>query len=1588
MTDTAAPDMRSQLSRALTSLKEMRVRLEAAEAAQAALREPIAIVGMGCRLPGASSPRALWELVRSGVDAITATPRDRWDARPLFDEAPDAAGKVATRWGGFLDEIDQFDAAFFGISPREAAQMDPQQRILLEVAWEALEDAGQSVDRLAGSDTGVFVGVHSHSDDYYTMQSADPEALDLYSGTGTSHSVLSGRLSYLFDLRGPSIAVDTACSSSLVAVHLAVQSLRAGESSLAMAGGVNVMIDPAFTMVASRMRMMSPRGRCRPFDVGADGFVRAEGCATVVLKRLSDAQAAGDRVHALIAGSATNQDGRSNGLTAPNSLSQQAVIRAALDNAGMSPRAIDVVESHGTGTPIGDPIEVEALAAVFSEVDGDGRRVALGSLKANMGHTEGAAGVAALVKTVLSMGAGEVPPMLHFEQLNPHLSLDDTPFVIPTEVMGWPTGSGTRTAGVSSFGWSGTNAHVIVTAPPAAAEDVAASDDQSSATTLLLPLSARSAGALNDLALAMRDLLAEADMDPARVCASAGRRRSHHDHRLAAVGHTCDDLVETLDAFLAGDEHRRLSIGTRRSGADPVAFVFPGQGGQWPGMARDLLADEPDFHHAFERCATAIAPYVDWSPFDVMTNPDGFRLEEIDVIQPTLFAVQVAMTAWWAGRGVTPDAVVGHSMGEVAAAHVAGVLSLDDASRVICARSRLLRSISGHGAMAVVELGVDTLREQLDGIEDRVAVAVSNSASSTVVSGDPATIDALIERWKASETFCRRVNVDVASHSPQVDPLLDELVKRLAPIRASSERAAFMSTVDADYASADSLGPGYWARNLRQSVRFGESVRRLIDDGYTRFVELGPHPMLVGAIEESLRDAGQDGVTLACMRRDSDGALDLTGALAGLYVHGRKLDWAQIQPDLAPVDLPAYPWQRERHWLAANPRTIRRGATDPVDEMIHVVDWRATDDAPAERDDAVTRWLVVASDGADPTTLCTQLRSAGTPCTSFTIDEVRSGVVADTLGEAADERVGVVVLAPTGPNPDARATAIAERLVGQITDVLRLAVDVDRHARRATLWIVTTGAHAVVADDDGAGYAEAALWGLGRSVGDELPHVWGGCIDLDPRADDLRSAQLLAHELTHVADTGELEAELALRGETRYAQRLVVSAGHSPDPLVLDATALVTGGFGAVGRNVARWAVEHGARSVVLASRTPLAPREAWDGIDLDSSDGRRVAVVQELEALGATVHATSVDVGDETSLRSFLDGFASAGHPPVRSVFHAAAEFGGELVADVDEDSVRRQLLAKAVGAYVFDHLPDLDHLVLFSSIASVLPVAGQSAYAAANALVDALAHHRRAAGRPGVSINWGFWEGSDDDPSGAAAADGARSIKATANALLSARGVSGFSTESGLDAMGRLLAGGAAQAVVAPIDWSVFAASQLDGTGGLASDRIRAAGDGDARREPDACPSSGATTSDATEPTLRQRIEQAGSDELVDVAETVIRQVVAGVLRLPAERLDATAPFGSLGLDSLMSIELRNGLERQLGLKMSATVAWNYPTVRDLARHALDRLGRTAEPTAVAPTAATPTPGRPEDVGDVVSGVNDLSDEEALAALMGDAR
>lgn len=886
---------------------------------RAATTEPIAIIGIGCRFPGAHGPEAFWQLLREGVDAITEVPAERFNLHAFYDPDPATPGKMNTRWGGFLDQVDQFDPHFFGISPREALRMDPQQRLLLEVTWEALEDAGQAPERLTGTHTGVFIGISTN--DYGRIQFHDLSSIDAYAGTGNALSIAANRISYLFDFRGPSIAIDTACSSSLVAVHLACSSLWNGDSTLALAGGVNLILSPAITINFTKAGAMAPDGRCKAFDARANGYVRSEGAGLVVLKPLSRALADGDPIYAVIRGSAVNQDGRSNGLMAPNPLAQEAVLREAYRRAGVSPGQVQYVEAHGTGTFLGDPIEAKALGTVLAIDRLPGRPCALGSVKTNLGHLEAAAGVAGLIKVAL--GHLEIPASLHFQEPNPHIPFDELSLRVQTTLGPWPAHSGPALAGVSSFGFGGTNAHVVLEEAPRS--DLGMQNAEwkicNPESAHLLPVSARSPEALHSLARAYQNSLAapESTVSLHDICYSAGGRRSHHDYRLAATGHSLDQLSEVLEAFLRGEARPDLSSGRKDSSRQrKLVFVFPGQGSQWFGMGQRLLEQEAVFREIIECCDRAMRPYGDWSLLAELTATDAAqsRLNEIDIIQPALFAIQVALAGLWRSWGIEPQAVVGQSMGEVAAAYVAGALCLDDAARVICRRSRLVKRTIGQGLMAAVELSMEAARRVLAGYEDRVSIAVSNGPTSTVLSGDPAALEAIVDQLHRQDTFCRMVKVDFASHSPQMDPLRAELLQALEGLKPRRASVPIYSTVTGKVSDGLELEALYWARNLREPVLFSTAVQQLLEDGHDIFLEISAHPILLSSIQQGFHHLGQEGAVLPSLRREEEERAVMLGSLGALYTLGYPVDWSRIYPAGGRcVRLPAYPWQRERCWL-------------------------------------------------------------------------------------------------------------------------------------------------------------------------------------------------------------------------------------------------------------------------------------------------------------------------------------------------------------------------------------------------------------------------------------------------------------------------------------------------------------------------------------------------------------------------------------------------------------------------------------------------------------------------------------------------
>jgi myxalamid-type polyketide synthase MxaD len=896
------------------------------------MNEPIAIIGMGCRFPGgADSPESYWHLLKQGVDAVGEIPPERWPLAQYYDTDPGAEGKMYSRWGAFLDQADGFDATFFGLAPREVANMDPQHRLLLEVTWEALESAGIVPGSLERTSTGVFVGISTA--DYARLGGL--ERIDAYYGTGNSFSVAAGRIAHLLGVQGPVFALDTACSSSLVALHQAVNSLRARECNLALVGGVNLTLVPDTTVFFSKLKALSPDGRCKAFDAAANGYVRGEGAGAVVLKRLSSAIRDGDAVLAVVRGTAINHDGPSSGLTVPNGPAQQSVIRQALRDGNVHPSQIGYIEAHGTGTPLGDPIEMHALAAVFErpnqgQADAADQPLYVGSVKSNLGHLEAAAGIAGLLKVVLALQHRQIPPHLHFHEPSPHIDWHRLGDIrIPTQLTDWAATDGRpRMAGVSSFGFSGTNAHIVVEeAPPAAHAPEPATE--LAPGEVLLALSARSEASLRSLAQRYHDyLVAQPEVGLADVAYTAARRRAHYEHRLAVVGATPQILAEKLLAFVAGETRDGLAADmVRPERSDRVVFAFPGQGPEWPGMGRQLYAHSAAFRETVEQCDGVVRAVAGWSLLNYFQAGDGpAAMSGVDVIHPLLFTMQVGLARVWQTWGIRPAAVVGQSLGEISALCAAGSLSLEDGLTLMIRRSSLMARLQGQGRMAMVGLSAADALALIEATGEELYLAVERGPDSVVVAGRPGAVDRLVARLKADGIYCRVVVDGVASHCPIAAPIAAEMGQQTAGLISGPSDVAFYSTVTGSRLAPETIDGAYWQRNILEPVRWHQTVRALLADGYALFVEASPHPTLLSVIEQVAARSGLNVVTVGSSVRQQDEMAAMLGSGGKLYAGGASLDWERLYPAGRLAAVPTYAWDRERHWIA-NASTHSRHAS-------------------------------------------------------------------------------------------------------------------------------------------------------------------------------------------------------------------------------------------------------------------------------------------------------------------------------------------------------------------------------------------------------------------------------------------------------------------------------------------------------------------------------------------------------------------------------------------------------------------------------------------------------------------------------------
>jgi acyl transferase domain-containing protein/acyl carrier protein len=1544
--------------------------------------EPIAIIGMSCRYPGGvTNPEDLWRLVTEGTDAISGLPVNRgWDLGALYDPDPDHQGTSVTRFGGFLHDADEFDPAFFGMSPREALATDAQQRLLLEASWEAIERAGIDPAALRGSQTGVFAGV-MYSDYASVLAGGQFEG---HQGTGTAPSVASGRVAYALGLRGPAVTVDTACSSSLVAAHWAMQALRAGDCSLALAGGVTVMSTPGTLIEFSRQRGLATDGRCKSYSDDADGVGWSEGVGLLLLERLSDARRNGHRVLAVVRGSAVNSDGASNGLTAPNGPSQESVIRQALAAARLSSADVDVVEGHGTGTTLGDPIEAHALLGVYGKDRDAARPLLLGSVKSNIGHTQAAAGVAGVIKMVMAMSHGTVPKTLHVGQPSSHVDWATGLVRLVTEQVPWPDAARPRRAGVSSFGFSGTNAHLILEqAPdqktqrpdePRPAERPGSPAERQGATAIPWLISARSREALRDQAAKLHDYATAADeLD---IGVSLATTRTHFEQRAVIVGDR-KSLLTSL-AALAADEPSPGVITGETGGTGLSAMLFSGQGGQRAGMGRELRDRFGVFAEALGEVTAELDPLLERPLADVLFAAAGTSeaafLDQTGWAQPALFAVEVALFRLLSSFGVQPDLVLGHSVGEIAAAHVAGVLTLPDAARLVAARARLMQALR-PGVMISLRATEEEVLPLLDGRGGEIALAAVNGPSSVVIAGEPAAVLDVAAQFEARGRKARRLRVSHAFHSPLMEPMLAEFRAVAGELTYAPPAITMVSTLtgrrlEPDELAAADFWPDYWTAQVRRSVRFADGVRAMRELGVGTFVEIGPDAALSSLVDENLVaefDVESNVDCIPLLRSDRGEEWSVTTALARLHVRGAEVDWAAFFAGRGarPVELPTYAFQRRAYWperlaAAARPGDTPDGALwSAVDRedyaelatLLGLADkqqtalaellpalssWRQRRHDFALLDSARYRvqwrpvppqgapvldgtWLVVTAEGINDDEVVEAVRGHGALLRRLVLDRSRADRAA-LAGQLREEEglSGIMSLLPLA-DPAERQDGLPDGLALSML----LAQALGDAGLDVPLWTLTRGAVSTGAADPLANPFQAAVWGLGRIVVLERPRPWSGLIDLPPQLSP-RSAQHLVSVLA--AQGGE--DQVAVRDTGIMGRRLArYHASELPpaEAFRTRGTVLITGGTGGLGAEVARWLARSGAAHLLLTSRRgPGAPGAS--------------ALFDELTDLGVTVSIVACDVADADALAAVLAKIPV--DMPLTGVVHAAGAGQASSVAETPLAAVAELTAAKMSGAANLDDLladRELDFFVLFSSIAGIWGSAGQSAYGAANAYLDALAQYRRARGRAATSVAWGPWA-----QAGLAAGD-------EIAASLRQRGLRLLSSDSALAELGRAVVQGDVCVTVADVDWERFLPVFTAARPSALFAQLPEAQASTLARPPD----DGA----ASEFAARLRgLSTADADRLL---VSLVRAEVAAVLgHASAEEVAPRQAFRDAGFDSLTAVELRKRLSARTGLALPTTIVFDHPSPVALAAHLrAGLLGEAAGTVRPAARAADPS-------------------------------
>lgn len=1469
---------KNQLEEIQRQLAETKQALENEKSAQT---EPIAIIGMSMRLPGKiKNADDLWRVLVNGVDCIEEIPANRWDKDALYDPDPNAPGKLYIKEGGFIEDIEYLDGPFFNISPIELESTDPQQRILLEVTHEAFENAGIDVNSLIGSDTGVFIGIDNVDYEARQIRSKDYKLISGYCYTGTGPTGASGRISYTMGLRGPCMTIDTACSSALTCTHVAIQALRNKDCKIAVVGAASIISEPDQSLNFCRLGALSPEARCKSFDDAANGYIRSEGVCAMIIKKLSDAQKDGDNILAIIKGSAVNQDGKSKRLTAPSTAAQGLMHNAALKNAQLQPTDIDYIEAHGTGTKVGDPVEVNGILLAYKNYRTKDKPLYIGAIKSNIGHMECNAGMASMFKVVTALQHDTIPKSIHFHTPNTLIDWDNIPVVVAKDNIPWKReNEKVRYAGVSGFGATGSNAHVIIGDVPENPFPIYKEELRND--IFVLPLSAKSEQALSDLASVYANFIQHSNHKLEDICAMAALRRAHFDLREVFVAKDRETLIEQLRDFAESNTYESKKKFETKEKIKTV-FVFPGQGAQWLGMGKALIQNEPVYKSALEECNTVFKKYVDWDLLEEISKPEqNSRLHEIDIVQPVLVAVEIALASLWMSKGIFPDAVIGHSMGEVAAAYVAGNISLDEAARIIITRSRLMKQLSGNGAMGATDLTEGEAKELLKGYEDKLSVAVINSKSSTVISGDPSALEEVFAKLEAQGRFNRKIKVDVASHSPQMDAIMDDLQNAIQSVEPQNSSIQFYSTALNSIVIGENLNADYWTKNLRNPVQFGKAVQSVLSESQVAFIEMSPHALLSHSINENIQETGAQAVSVASFTRDKNELTEFYANIGELHASGFSIDWKSIYPNIGEfVLLPNYAWQKERYWFDQEPeflQAISIGKKD-ISKNLYDIHWDQIEIKPT----VVAKNVLIVKDTYGHYEAVEQA-----------LKEKNCNVTCIDLNDSLEKIKADIVI---HMRSFYKESAFSFYLDCGILSLQKLIHHFNATNQHPKICVVTNGAF-VVQQDKHTNLNASMLTGVLRTLENEHEEIDFLQIDL---SNEIQAEEI--HQLPSLVFAENSYKEIAVRKDTVYASGIqhTSSVLKKSKQIYADKTYVVVGGTSGLGLTTVQWLADKNAKNIAVISRSGA------------KNDTQRI--FEQYTTEGISIQDIKADVSNQDALKEALSSLQN-----IAGVFYAAGILDDGSFENLTRAQFENVIQTKAIGAWNMHQLTQyavLDFFVLYASAAGIVGSAGQSNYNAANTFMDALANYRSANQQVALSVDFGTIA-----EIGLAARQENRADR------LAEQGVTAIQPEDLKHYFDDLFLSDATQVMAMEIDfskWAEFNHAVLKNH--FYSKVVH-------------------QTKDKAAVSASDKPDFVTPEEYKKHIKDRIKQHISSATKLNVAKIKEDETFKALGVDSLHALQLKNKLQDDFSLTLNVAAVWQYPTVQKLSDFIASELNLEAQ-------------------------------------------